>query len=251
MIAGNGIIAFVILMAIALTITLRVHDVASLFAAATSSFSETPVVAYFVSDSTDTLHVGDSVKVDININAHIPINVIGMTIKFPEDSFDVISISKEKSFLDLWTEDTVIREDAGEIHFSGGTLRKGGLTGVATALTITLRAKQSGKAELHILALEAFAHDGNGSLVESDKRSIAFTIVGPLPAVDAVAASTQTVLEKLTGDFNDSGSVTIIDMSILTIHIFGQYDARYDLNHDGTLNIADLSVLFSQMQKPM
>lgn len=247
-IAGKSMIAVAILITVALTVTLHVRDMTSLFAAATSSIRETPVIAFFVTNSTDTLHVGDSAIIDININAHVPINAIGMTIKLPEDKFDVISISKEKSFLDLWTEDTVIREDAGEIHFSGGTLRRGGLTGIGTALTLILRAKKIGKAELRFLELDAFAHDGLGDVVESEKRAITYTITEPLPSIDTSAATSDNITSALSADFNNTGTVSLIDLSILTIHMIGPYDARYDLNHDGSVNIGDMSVLFAQMQ---
>jgi hypothetical protein len=48
-------------------------------------------------------------------------------------------------------------------------------------------------------------------------------------------------------DFSGDGKVTLVDVSILSIKIFGSYNPQYDLSGDGKLGLADLSVLFTKM----
>jgi len=249
-----GVIAVVFL-----AITLQGANIIGLLAAATDSLSATPATFYFTPYSDHTLVVGQDADVDININARVPVNAIGVTIKFPPDMLEVVGFSKQKSFLNLWTEDTTIQEETGEVHFSGGTTVKGGLTGTSTALTLTLEAKKPGTVTLTFEDAQAYASDGTGALVASRTHSITFTI----PATSSAPVTT-TAPSLSTGsggssisapkaptppspDLNGDGTVNITDMSILILHMFGTYDPRYDLNMDGSVNIADLSILMSKM----
>ena len=217
-----------------------------------------PAVLYFTPYGDKTLQVGEVTQVDININAHIAVNALGITIKFPQDILEVVGFSKEKSFLDLWTEDTAIKEDTGEVHFSGGTTQKGGLIGTSTTLTLSIRAKKPGMAILSFEDPQVYASDGNGTLLPSRSRSVTFTISEPVAipldnTISAVSAgggttmSPQKALVPPSSDLNGDGKVDLIDMSIMVIHIIGSYDSRYDLNLDGTVGISDLSILISQM----
>jgi hypothetical protein len=92
------------------------------------------------------------------VNARVPINALGITIKYPQDLIEVVGVSKQKSFLDLWTEDTAIREEAGEVHFSGGTTAHGGLLGTSTAITLTIEAKKPGTATISFEDVEALPY---------------------------------------------------------------------------------------------
>jgi hypothetical protein len=249
-----GVIAVVLL-----TITLQGANIMGLLATASDSLSATPATFYFTPYSENTLTVGQTADVDININARVPVNAIGVTVKFPPDLLEVVGFSKQKSFLNLWTEDTTIKEAEGELHFSGGTTQKGGLTGTSTTLTITVEAKQAGTATLTFDDAEAYASDGTGASVATRTHSITFTI-----STTSSASVAATAPSPITGgggstisapkaptppsaDLNGDGTINLSDMSILILHMFGTYDPRYDLNLDGSVNIADLSILMSKM----
>ena len=249
-----GVVAVVFL-----AITLQGANIIGLLATASDSLSSTPATFYFTPYSDHMLVVGQDADVDININARVPVNAIGVTIKFPPDMIEVVGFSKQKSFLNLWTEDTTIQEETGEVHFSGGTTVKGGLTGTSTALTLTLEAKKPGTATLTFENAQAYASDGSGTQLVSRTHSITFTIPAtssspivanvptPAPATGASTISAPTAPTPPSADLNGDGKIDITDMSILILHMFGMYDPRYDLNLDGSVNIADLSVLMSKM----
>ena len=256
---SRGAIFIGVVAVILLAVTLQGANIVGLLAAATDSISATPATFYFTPYGGKTLQIGQDTDVDINLNARVPVNAIGVTIKFPPDMLEVVGFSKQRSFLTLWTEDTTIQEESGQVHFSGGTTAKGGLTGTSTALTLTIAAKQPGTATLTFEDAEAYASDGTGALVVSKTHSITFTIPATSSALvatntsaptSAVETGTPTIAKAPTPpspDLNGDGRVDITDMSIIILHMFGTYDPRYDLNLDGSVNIADLSILMSKM----
>lgn len=246
--AGHSILIGLILV-LGAAISLRAGDVVSLLASATSSLSGDPAILFFAPYATDTLRVGDIATIDVSVNARVPVNAIGATIKFPSDTLEVVGISKEKSFLDLWTEETSIREHDGEVHFSGGTLRKGGLTGVGVLLTLTVRAKKVGAAQLSFANSQVLAHNGTGSPVETEARTYTYDVTENSPPAEVFIDANKLQRREPSADFDNSGTITLADMSNLTFHLLSGYDARFDLNEDGRLNLADLSIFFSQVQK--
>ena len=253
---GHSLLILLLIFGIGLTFTFQ-GPLGSLLAAATSSLTRSPAVMYFTPYGSSSLSTGDTTDIDININAKVPINAIGATITYPAENLEVVGINKEQSFFDLWTEDTVIKEDSGEVHFSGGTTRMGGLTGTGTVLTLSVRAKKDsrgGHAKITVSDLQVFASDGKGTTLDSDARPFSYTIVRKAPevvptasgAVPAPAPRPDTPRTP-SADFDDSGSVTIVDMSILTVHMVMAYDPRYDLDMNGIIGLSDLSILFSRM----
>lgn len=242
----HGFLLFTLIALGALLWSLQSQPFAGLLAAATSAINP-PSTAYFVPYKETDVRVGDVVNIDVNINALVPINAVGVTIEFPPQKLEIVGINKEKSFLDLWTEETVIREDAGEIHFSGGTTKKGGLEGVGTALTLSVRAKTEGPATLTFTEVEILANDGKGTRIDNASHSLALAITNPQP-IFSIGAPTHLLQPPMPSpDFDGSGAVTLVDMSMLTIRIFSPYDHRFDLDSDGSVGLADLSILFTKM----
>ncbi len=249
--AGHTALLAALLFVSITTITLRGTDISGLVAAATSSITKAPVVLYFTPYDDTTIQVGQTSKIDLNINTRVPINALGVTLKVPQDMIEIVGFSKEKSFLELWTEETAIKEDIGEMHFSGGTTRKGGLLGTSTALTLTVRAKKSGDAKLFFASAEIFPDDGKGMSVENDAQDLTINIPEPAKPVASGGggAPVRTADQPLpqSADLNDDGTVTLIDISIMIVHIFGPYDPRFDLDTDGGVGISDLSILLSKL----
>lgn len=229
----------------------RGHSVAiiALLASSALTLNGGLTILYFSPHGNNVLITGEITQVDVNINTKLPINTLGATITFPPDIIEIVSISKEHSFLDLWTEDTVIHEDTGEVRFSGGTLRPGGLLGTGTALTLTVRAKKTGDAQIAFKDVEVFSSDGTGTRVESQIRPLTYTIPEQLPRGISQSPTTPEVTQKKdtpSADLDGDGKITLVDFSIMTIKILMPYNARYDLDQDGLLGLSDLSILFSR-----
>ena len=253
--AWSGVLAAVLIAVGAISFTLKGVDILGLVAATTSSLIQAPVTLYLTPYDDQDLHVGETKKIDVTLNARTPINAVGATIKFPQDSMEVVGFSKEKSFFDLWTEETAINEDTGEIHFSGGTIKQGGIIGTGTVLTLTVRPKKTGDETLFFKDSQVYSNDGKGTQLDNDTRSLTFGVTSAPPPVMAATSPSPTNIvqpEKplpKSADLNGDGFVNLIDMSIMIIHLMmAPYDQRYDLNVDGVVNISDLSILLSKVR---
>lgn len=238
-----GMYAIFALVACALLVISTNSQVASLLASSASSLNGKPAVIFLAPHDEGTLFVGGTAKLDVRVNTRLPINAAGITVHFPKDTVEILGVSKESSVLDLWTEDTKISEEIGEIHFSGGSIARGGLLGINTLLTITVRAKQNGTAEFYFTDTNLLAHDGRGRELEHDTRTHTFIIEDAAELGGGVSAPPTAS----NPDLNSDGAISLADMSILAIQLFAPYNARYDLNKDGVVNLGDISDLFSEM----
>ncbi len=246
----HAVAVLVLLVASTTVLINRGGSIVTLIAGSAASVANETVL-YISPHSSSTLKVGETTDVDIRINTKTPINTVGATIKFPEDAIEIVGISKENSFLDLWTEETTIRESAGEVHFSGGTLDSGGLSGIGTIVTLTLKAKKSGSAQLYFKDAQIFAADGRGTEVPASKRVFSFEIPESVIASSGSSASkmNEETLAPPSIDFNGDGKVNVVDLSIIAIQIIAPYNAKYDLDRDGASSIADLSIFFVRMRQ--
>jgi hypothetical protein len=246
----HGIAVVVLLIASTTVLVNRGGSIVTLIAGSAASLGESTIV-YITPHSTSSLEVGETERIDVRVHTKTPINTIGATITYPPDQIEVVGISKETSFLNLWTEDTAIKEDTGEVHFSGGTTDRGGLSGIGTIVTLTVRAKKAGSAIIGIKDAEIFAADGKGTAVASSKRAYTFEIPEKLEV--ATNSSTQRAEESLPPlsiDFNGDGKVNVVDLSIIAIQLVTPYNAKYDLDRSGENTLADLSIFFARMRQP-
>lgn len=254
-----GLAAAVLLVFGALTITFR-GNISDLIAAATSTLGGSPTEVFFTpQDKSRVLEVGKTATIDFDLTANVPINSIGASITYPKGSLEVVGLSKEQSFLNLWTQDTTIKEETGEVDFSGGTTQHGGVTGTNTVLTLTVRAEKAGPATLSVGSVEVYAADGKGTKVDTTSRPLTLTVApavisapsgggaGGAPSAPAPAPAASKP-KPPSVDLDGDGKITIVDASILMAHLSAPYDPRYDFNLDGHVDLSDLSILFSKMQ---
>ncbi len=223
----------------------------TLLASSAVTFERGETVLYLAPRTETELSLGDSTEIDIMLSTETPINAISATVAFPTELIDIVGISKERSFLDLWTEETAIREDVGEIHFSGGTVRKGGIIGTTTALTIAVRAKRPGIAELYFREARVLASDGRGTTVESTGRPFSYRISPPALANaggGTSVSSPEAQPSNRSPDLNADGAVNLVDISIFLMGLATTRDMRLDLNSDGAVSVGDLSVLLVHMR---
>jgi len=211
---------------------------------------EKNVEIFFNPHGARTIMVGETSKIDININTETPINAVGTTVQFPKDKIEIVAISKEESFFDLWTEDTTMAEGSGKLRFSGGTLKDGGFTGTGTVLTITIKSKEVGDATLMFENTQILASDGRGTNVVSRERNLTYRIEEKREIQPKIYfGRKKNMLPIPSPDLNDDGKVNFVDVSILSKVLFVRYNPRYDLNVDGAVNLSDLSIVFSEMFK--
>ncbi|MBP9669524.1 MAG: hypothetical protein KBE09_04520 [Candidatus Pacebacteria bacterium] len=233
-----------------LAVSGRIPGLSSLLASTTSSLYTAPATLFMIPQGETALRINDTSIIDVNINANTAVNVVGTTITFPPELLDIVAVSKEKSLLDLWTEDTTIKEEAGEIRFSGGTTRPGGHLATGTLLTLTVRAKSAGEAQLSFTNTQVFSHDGKGKALEHEVRSLSYHITEveiPQANNEPTGIAPAAALAP-NADLNGDDRISLIDVSIFTFKMLGAYSPRYDLNTDGSLGLSDLSILFTKMR---
>ncbi len=245
----HAVAVLVLLVASTTVLIERGDSIVTLIAGSAASVSSETVL-YISPHSSSTLKVGDTADIDVRINTKTPINTVGATLKFSEDVIEIVGISKAKSFLDLWTEETTIKEGTGEVHFSGGTLAPGGLSGVGTVVTLTVKAKKSGSAQISFKDAQIFAADGKGTEILSSKRIYTFEIPeSEMPvAGGASGRMNEETLAPLSIDFNSDGKVNVVDLSIMAFQVIAPYNAKFDLDRDGASSLTDLSIFFTRMR---
>lgn len=221
----------------------------NILASSITSFGGATTTMYFRSYGEKTLQQDGTTSIDVNINAKVPVNALGVTISFPKDTIEIIGISKEKSFFDLWTEDTSISEDSGEIHFSGGTTKHNGVMGTGTVITLMVKAKKPGTAELRFTDVQVYPSDGSGDPLNTSTHPISYTIEEKTPegVISSGGAPVNNAPMHVNPDISGDGRVNLVDLSILTIRMLGTYDSRYDLNLNGSVGLDDLSVLMTKL----
>ncbi len=219
----------------------------TLFASSAVTFDGGKATLSLIPHGSAELPVGETSQVDVVLHSSTPVNALSATIAYPRNLLEIIGISKEDSFIDLWTEDTVIHEETGEIHFSGGTLKKGGVVGTSTAITLIVKAKSPGAAQLYFSDATVLASDGRGTTIDSIAQPLTYEI--PAPAAGGGSGASASPPPPPDPDLNADGAVNLVDVSILMIKMAQPYDARYDLNRDGRIGLPDLSVVFARMQR--
>lgn len=240
---GYGIAGIAVAVLACVSVLGNTTGIVSLLASSAASLGEEEVVMFFTPRSEGSLHVGDVMPIQIRIRSEIPFNALGATVNFPSDILEIVSFDKADSILDLWTEETKIRESAGEMSFSGGTLARGGYTGSGKLLTFSVRALREGTGELGFREAEVYRHDGKGIPAPSDTQNLSLNVVAKIPDTNHAKAT------SVGTDFNDDGRTSLADLSIFAIQLMSSYNPRFDLDADGAVNLKDISILFTKMRQ--
>lgn len=214
-------------------------------------------ILFFATEQPLALTADETVTVDVKVNSYVPIDAVGGVISYPADRLELLKISKEHSFLDLWIEDPTIEVDEGMITFSGGITAVEGHMGTGTIMTLTFKGKAPGNAHLYFESVSVYPHDGSGKSLQTATRTINYIIASSSPPAQRqttptiqaapshnMASSTETI-QFVKGDLNGDGVVSLTDLSVLMFSMLGTYNMKYDLNEDGVTGIADISILLS------
>ncbi len=128
-----------------------------------------------INSNTTTLAPGDTALLTVTVNSGgVAINNAEATISFPTNVLSVISVSKASSIFSLWVEEPSFSNSLGTITFNGGLPTPGFDGPQGTVLSIIVRAKAAGLAELSFSGAAVRANDGFGTnvLVSSQGRSL-------------------------------------------------------------------------------
>ena len=160
-------------------------------------------------------------------------SVVAGTLVFPADQLEVSSISKENSILNIWVEEPKFSNASGTISFAGGIISSTGFIGEGKILEITFNPKKEGSIRIDFIEASVLAHDGKGTPVLQEKiGTMYFVRTQKLPSPD------------VNGDWK----ITASDMRAVILSL-GSSDLRYDLNGDGRVSWADVTIVFTLMMK--
>jgi hypothetical protein len=177
--------------------------------------------------------VGDEVSVNLEVSTKSPINAAGGNVMFPQNILEALSVTRTGSVIQLWSEDPVISNAAGSIHWSGGIIERTADEGAhGTIFTMHFRALKAGTAEITITEGEILAHDGLGTNIISGSGEITLHVReqgAPSP------------------DINEDGKLSLSDVNTLYVKTFSAYNTRYDLNRDKKVGWSDVTMLIGML----
>ncbi len=186
----------------------------------------------FSAQSTLFPSVGDAVPVVLEVSTKTSINAAGGTIAFAPEILVADSVTRSSSIIDLWSEEPVISNESGMIHFSGGIVgtkvTEGGSHG--PVFVVNFHAAKPGKVVVSLKDGELLANNGEGTNVLSGANTITFY-------VRAQGAASP--------DVNGDGVLSIGDVNSLYLKTFRAYDAKYDMNGDGKVDWGDVKSVLS------
>ena len=184
----------------------------------------------FGAQSTRFPSVGDAIPVVLEVSTKTSINAVGGTIVFAPDIIVADSVTRSSSIIDLWSEEPVISNQSGTIHFSGGivgtNVSEGGSHG--PVFVVNFHAVKSGKVVVGLKDGELLANNGEGTNVLSGANTLTFY-------VRAQGAASP--------DMNADGVLSLSDVNSLYLKTFRAYDAKYDVNSDGKVDWSDVKVV--------
>lgn len=186
-----------------------------------------PVTVYF-SPSQETIASGTIFAVEMRLSSVKSINAVGVSVDYPSEMLEVLKVEKSESMLNLWIEEPEYTNQPGRLSFSGGVSGKNGFQGEGALVSVVFRAHQLGVAHVAVSSAEVLAHDGKGTSLTTVLGEGRYTIgtTGRIPF-----------------DLNEDEKVTMSDVAKFAEHWGAPYDAFYDLNGNGRVDLNDLLLL--------
>lgn len=210
-----------------------------------------PVADMRVEPPRGTRTVGETLVVDVIVEANQPVNVFAGTVLFDPAVLSVASIDYNTSIADLWAEKPWYSNGDGTLTFIGGTTKPGGFTGAGSLITITFETVAPGAARIVVNDARILRYDGLGSDAPLEAPLDAIFTVNDAALMDQTIVrksitgpAVDVITELRTTDLNSDGRQTIADTSIFMTHLVSQ-NKRSDFNGDGTVGTADLSIILN------
>jgi len=188
-----------------------------------------------------TFNTGDIISVAVLLNSPtFAINADAGEVFFPADKLRLTDISTDNSINTLWIPGRPsLSTTSDSVIFSGGTPNPG-FTGMdGNIMTLTFQVIGIGDAQLSVSNLLVLENDGLGTSLPVSSQSSHFTLQNN-PAASGGGYQ--------LGDLNHDGKVNLSDLSILIGSWKSSKNTEADLNHDGVVDVKDLSALLSKME---
>lgn len=150
-------------------------------AQAAGSFSLSPTAGIYGTGSVFT----------INLLANTggqAVNAGEAAITFPTDKLEVVNISQNGSIFSLWP--VLPAAASGQVSFAGGVATPGWSGQSGLILSITFRAKQTGRATVAVDSGQLFLNDGAGTRLAPGLGRAEFTLLGGTPAAPVISSDT-------------------------------------------------------------
>ncbi len=155
-----------------------------------------------------------SVKVFINTNEK-SVNNTEVSIQFPVDLLEVISVTKSSSIFTLWVEEPSFSNSTGKITFNGGVPSPGYNGQNGYVATITFKAKKQGTASVLFTDGVIRENDGMGTDITSGKYGTTINISGTvvIPSVPVIVKPVELVATtSITSKILPAPVITSADM---------------------------------------
>lgn len=119
----------------------------------------------YIEPTSPNAYVGQSLRVDVLIDADQGVNTIGGEVVFSKELFEVADIETGDSVINFWVEAPHVGKDAASVAFSGIT--PGGVSGVKKkVLTLVLTPRAPGEGSISLRNTKLYIGDGSGREVE-------------------------------------------------------------------------------------
>jgi hypothetical protein len=164
---------------------------------------------------------GEVFSVDVKVQSSLEsINAISGGVTFPEAIVRVVSTSKDKSIINLWTQEPKIQTN--KILFEGLILNPGWKGASGSVFKITFEAKRAGTVSLGFSEGAILANDGAGTNILGSLKGLSITIgkninpfeAGPSsaesPTVSKSSQTTPPVITSVSPPANYSESFSVM-----------------------------------------
>lgn len=151
--------------------------------AATFFFVATPSIAsaasLIVSPASGSYNTGQNFSVSVFVaSPDTAVNAISGRLSVPTDKLDIVGVSTSGSIISFWVSGPTIDNASGTVNFEGVALNPGYQGNAGRVVTITLRGKSAGVADVVLSSGAVLANDGRGTNVLTSLGRGRFTIQG-------------------------------------------------------------------------
>ncbi len=132
----------------------------------------------YLSPASGDFTVGGNFTVAVYVSSpDQAMNAVQGTVTFPLDKLEVVSLPKSASIVNLWVQNPRFSNKTGAVQFEGLALNPGFTGSAGKLLSITFRAKQTGRALLEIANSSVLANDGLGTNILTSVSGGKYTLL--------------------------------------------------------------------------
>lgn len=230
-------------------IALTIASLVGVSAALVNETRTNSEVLMWVEPNNGVVTVDDTFSIYVQLTSQVPVNVFKGHLVFDPAYLEVTRIDYNSSIANLWAEEPWYSNGDGTLNYIGGTTKSGGFIGDGTLVTVTFKAKKTGRAILSLRDSQVLKHDGLGSDAELGTPLDAIFTVTPEQIAsetvfnESLSDNEFSIVDKPPDlDLNGDGKQSMFDISIFMTHLASR-NLRSDFNQDGKVNLRDFSIL--------